>query len=170
MSTREEIVHFLDSNDEDAFEHFGVKGMKWGVIRSKVQGRLAERAEQKAKDNVPNPDYNSGMRQRDRLRFTGGGIRRINANMNRGMTYQQASKKELDRKKVQQRVTIGIVATATLVEMFGPVVMSEISRKAATNRDKRAQATEDFIRNGPQKPATKTAKKNIRGVYNITTM
>jgi len=128
-----------------------------------------ELAKQDAALKAKNPDYSSSMRQRDRLRFTGGGIERINTNMNKGMTYQEASKKELARKKLQARVTTGAVVAATILQAMGPVVMSEVSRKAATNRDRRAQAYEDFIRNGPQKPSTKIAKQR-RGVYNVTTL
>lgn len=209
-------------------EHFGVLGMKWGVIRDKITGpsevnkigfeklaaankRLsnytsynspgyakakahydqvkkeveAERAafvankasaKKQAKEakNADNPGYNEAMRRRDLMRFTKGGINRINANMNKGMSYKEAVKKEQHREDVKRKVAIGATVAAVLLQQFGPSLYMDIrdgvQAKAASNRDKRAQATEDFIRNGPQKPPTKTPKPNRKGVFNVTTM
>ena len=154
----------------DHLEHFGVKGMHWGVIRDKVGGHVEARAQEKARVSAPHPEYNPAMRRHDRLRFSEGSIKKINKNMHEGLDHKAAVKKEEERVKVRNRIVTGVAVTAVLLQQFGPLVMHDIHVKAATNRDKRAQATEDFIKNGPQKPATKNAKKSFRGVYNVTTM
>lgn len=168
--TVDEIVQALDSDEEDVLAHFGVKGMKWGVIRGKVSGHFEARAAEKKRLNEPNPDLTSRQKAQDVSRFGPGGAARINRSMNQGKTHIQAIKAEEKVRTRNAYIVAGSLMTVYLLNALGPTVMSEVSRKAATNRDKRAQATEDFIRNGPQKPKTKEAKKNFRGVYNVTTM
>lgn len=133
-----------------------------------------ELAKQEAAKNDPNPDYNDGMRRHDKLRFSAGSVKRINQSMNEGLDHRTAAKKEQRRKEIQTKITAGLTVTAVLLNALGPSIYSDvrdtIGARAATNRDKRAQAREEFIRNGPQKPDTKNAKKNFRGVYNVTTM
>lgn len=80
-------------------QHYGVKGMKWGVRRAE------KRAAKKARDE-PNSTYSSSQRSADQDTYGKRGVKRINRRMNAGKTRNQAQTAELGRE-----VAIGLLAT-----------------------------------------------------------
>ena len=66
--------------------HYGVKGMRWGVRRNRV-----------------NKDYTAKQRKRDRAFYGQGGERRINRRMNEGHGLQGARHYEAERKERQEK-------------------------------------------------------------------
>lgn len=112
--------------------HSGVKGMKWGVRR--------------AENNKRNSGYSSKERTKDSLRFTSGGIKRINKRMNKGADLKTARRKEGQRTALKAAAIVAIYnspkiidATLNAVDKYGGALASSVAQKAETNRG-RAQA------------------------------
>lgn len=69
----------------DELYHYGVKGMKWGVRKSK------------SKTSNYNKNYSSKQRKRDQSVYSKGAVRRINKRMNKGESISSARSKEASR-------------------------------------------------------------------------
>lgn len=80
--------------EEDYLEHFGVKGMKWGVHKKRSEPR--------------NKNYTSYNRRNDSFKYGDRGVKRINRSMNKGKTYEQAAKHEQNRQRIVTLVASGI--------------------------------------------------------------
>ena len=76
----------MDYTNETALAHYGVKGMKWGVRRNRV-----------------NKDYTAKQRKRDRAFYGQGGERRINRRLNDGHSLQGARHYEAERKERREK-------------------------------------------------------------------
>ena len=85
-------------NEDDYLEHFGVKGMKWGVRKQK---------------EPRNKNYTSYNRRNDSFKYGDRGVKRINRSMNKGKTYVQAAKHEQNRQRVVRLVASGITIMAS---------------------------------------------------------
>ena len=64
----------------DELQHYGVKGMKWGV-----------------RHDTQNSNYSSEQRARDKAVYGRGGVKRINRSMNKGLGISGARSKEASR-------------------------------------------------------------------------
>lgn len=62
--------------------HYGIKGMRWGVRKSEPD----------------NPGYSSKQRNRDRSFYGKSAVKRINRQMNQGVSLMDARRSELNRK------------------------------------------------------------------------
>lgn len=76
-------VTFDEEPTTEDLEHFGIKGMKWGV-RKKTY----------------NSGYSSGSRSIDQKKFGNGGVRRISKRMDKGKTLKEARRAERNRQIV----------------------------------------------------------------------
>lgn len=137
--------------DNDSLQHYGVKGMKWGVRKSEPT----------------NSSYSKSQQYYDHNQFGKGGVRRINRRLNNGQSIKEARNNERKyrrRKRTAVRTTvIGGSLAARIISVYGPLAAQVISVKAETNRG-RAAAAEAM---GVPRKAT---KPNRKGVYNITTL
>lgn len=121
----------MDYSNE--LEHFGVKGMKWGV----------RRAEKKAALNKRNRHYKKADREADRASFGKGGERRINRRMNKGKTHGQAFRRELARSAaISGAVSLGVTAITNpgMVKLGAQVVKHNARRMVMNSVNKRAAA------------------------------
>lgn len=87
-------------NYNDYLAHHGIKGMKWGVRKSRY-----------------NSNYSQEQRARDKQVYGRGGVRRINRSMNRGTPISGARSREADRIYNARKVArvAGLVTGAALV-------------------------------------------------------
>src|SRR4051812_1425622 len=118
----------MEISEEDFLEHFGVRGMKWGVRRSEG-GRTDPR------DN-PHPSYTNRMRSNDRGQFGRGGVKRINRSMHEGLTRDDAHTKE---RSYQFKRAVVIAGATYAAAMFvsggmGSNMAHNIGSQAAANR------------------------------------
>lgn len=81
-------------NKEDYIEHFGIKGMKWGVRKKQSESK--------------NKNYTSYKRYNDYVKYGNRGVKRINRSMNKGKTYEQASKHEQNHQRVMKLAASGV--------------------------------------------------------------
>lgn len=70
---------------EEYLYHHGVKGMKWGVRKSK------------SSSSTQNKNYSAKQRKRDQSVYSKGAVRRINKRMNKGESISSARSKEASR-------------------------------------------------------------------------
>lgn len=77
-------VTFDEEPTTEDLEHFGIKGMKWGV----------------RKKQAFNSGYSSGSRNVDQKKFGNGGVRRISKRMDKGKTLKEARRAERNRQVV----------------------------------------------------------------------
>lgn len=86
-------------NEDDYLEHFGVKGMKWGIRKKREEPR--------------NKNYTSYNRRIDYFKYGDSGVKRINRSMNKGKTHVQAAKHEQNRQRVVRLTASGIAVMAS---------------------------------------------------------
>lgn len=149
--------------------HFGVKGMRWGVRKDKSR-------------DEPNSDYTLSQRTRDKREHGKGAVKRINRNMNSGLTRKEAVTKErVRRNAISDTISLGIMAASAYVMLRGPSgplrpsgrkpfstkindMFRKISAKAA------AQRARDVLANarGLGVDSMIFAKKNRKGAYKVT--
>lgn len=91
--------------------HFGVKGMKWGVRRSKNSS------------NTTNPDYSGKQRKRDQALYGKSAEKRINKKLNKGHGLQGARHYEVERKerreKAAKRLRKGAKVASSIIGTVG---------------------------------------------------
>lgn len=158
----------------DILAHYGTKGMKWGVKKSgAAKPRLTKQPYHK--------DYASKLRSPDKTSFGKRGVNRINNRLLDGHTYDQARTKEVSRKNRQAKIKAGAVVAAYLLANYGPEIAyhtkdtrdgisrnaaNYIAQRAETKRGQRFAA--DHFGLGMNEDIN--AKKNRKGVYNVTSM
>lgn len=114
--------------------HYGVKGMKWGVRRSRKKAvrtrrknaqradrdnwRSMSRSERRKNRDKANARYTKADRSSDQLFLGRGGVRRINRRMNKGQSHDQAFLREAGR----------TVAIGTMAYVGYGVVQTAIAR------------------------------------------
>jgi hypothetical protein len=94
----------------DELQHYGVKGMKWGVRRN---------------HNAVNKDYSDKQRKHDRAFYGKGGEKRINKRLNeghglRGARHYEAERKERN-KKLAKKAKRGAKAIGTVLQVAGSI-------------------------------------------------
>lgn len=132
-------------------EHFGVKGMHWGV----------------RKEEAFHPKYSSSLRSSDRASFGNGGVRRINKSMNEGKTHKEAAMAEYRVFLAKSALAIGVVGLGYALQSHGPTLARTISERAETNRGRAAMAA---MKGLGAAESNQLFKKSRKGVYNITTL
>lgn len=97
---------------QDELQHYGVKGMKWGVRRNR---------------NAVNKSYSAKQRKQDRAFYGQGGEKRINKKLNeghglRGARHYEAERKERNekRKRIAKK---GAKKVANLLSTVGTYYM-----------------------------------------------
>ena len=108
--------------------HYGIKGMRWGVRRktgsdgtvtgdvaTKDKSKMAkptrkEKREERRKLKAPNKSYTPEQRRKDNLKYGGHAVRRVNRDMNRGDSYNEALGKEMKYRKKSAAATAALVA------------------------------------------------------------
>lgn len=118
--------------------HHGIKGMKWGVRRFENEdGTLTEAGKKryynsdgsltkKGIKEIPNTNYSDEQQKRDQSIYGKKGVRRINAELNRGnmisgarsLEAQRVEKKEKAKKTAEKALKIGAGITATAVTVL----------------------------------------------------
>lgn len=123
--------------------HYGVKGMKWGVRRyENPDGTLTEAGKKryyrsdgtltkKGAKEIPNSNYSDEQQKRDQSIYGSKGVKRINAELNKGnmisgarsLEAQRVEKKEKAKKiaKKTAKITAAVAGTAiTALYAFPP--------------------------------------------------
>lgn len=135
--------------DED-LEHFGVKGMHWGIRKEQTH-----------------PQYSSAMQSKDQGTWGPGGVRRINRSMNGGKSHKDAVKSEYRKFLVKSAIGFGVVGLGLVLEEHGPTLARAIGERAETNRGRAAMAATLGL---GAAESNQLFKKSRKGVYNITTL
>lgn len=143
--------------------HYGVKGMRWG--------------QRKAERHAPNAKYSPNQRAYDLKQRGKGGVKRVNRNLNKGMTLKKARSKETSfRTKRAAAVTAGLYygpKAVRLIKVVGPMFLQvaavSVAGRAETNRGRaQAAATMGLPRTASTGP--NYAKRNRGGAYNISSL
>lgn len=104
-------------NDEFLMHH-GVKGMKWGVRKSRNR----------------NPDYSSKQRIRDRKLYGRGAEKRINRRMNNGESVQSARHNEVVKKNRKRKAkNVAAVVGSAAVATAGAAILYNALKKHGAN-------------------------------------
>lgn len=106
-----QFAHYMDY-DDDALEHFGVKGMKWGV-----------RKHRRADLDKPNADYTDNMRRRDNAYLPNKSVKRINRRVNKGQSVRDARAAEKSRHDAIVMMELSLAATLVTA---GPIAVQAL--------------------------------------------
>ena len=148
--------------------HHGIKGMKWGVRRfENPDGTLTEAGKKryyksdgtltkKGTKEIPNSNYSDEQQKRDQSIYGTRGVKRINAELNRGnmisgarsLEAQRVEKKEKNKKVAKKALKIGagVTATALTVLYAIPSTRSKMNNMAYKGINKASEAF-DKIKN-----------------------
>lgn len=154
--------------------HHGVKGMKWGVRRyENPDGTLTEEGKRryynsdgsltkKGIKEIPNSNYSNEQQKRDASIYGEKGVKRINAEMNKGnmisgarsLEAKRVEKKEARKKTAKKALKIGAAATGTVITTAGALYAgSPAFRSMVNNGISRArQAVNDYNLKRKNKP------------------
>lgn len=110
-------------------EHYGVKGMKWGV-RKRIQDYRRDR---NARLNRRNENYNRTKRSNDELWYGKKGVERINRRMNKGRTYKSAKRRE-----TALQVGMGLASGALLFYGTSKIADGGIQKMIKSARTRKA--------------------------------
>lgn len=136
------------TDDADFLEHFGVKGMKWGVSKT-----------------PQNVDYSSGSRKYDRAMYGRSYTKNVNKNMNKGQGLKDARKTAGKREVKKAMTRVGIGLGLFTVAKFSPQIMRTV---IAADRKAGDIAFDRFAKDGMKKAATILA--DSRGLTNYETI
>ena len=167
----------------------GIGTMIGGYAGSYVGGRIvlkpiAKREEERTKaalsnlsTAVPNRNekYTDEMLKSDIKRWGVDSAKRINVSMNNGMSRPKATREESAFRFKAGLVSYGTGFATNMVanRAYSKVKTSDLKTKAynkAYDRNQKRQAANKMADNFGLGPAPSMAKKNRKGVYNITTM
>lgn len=146
--------------------HHGVKGMKWGVRRYQNEdGSLTEAGKKryynpdgsltnKGVKEIPNENYSDEQQKRDESIYGQKGVKRINAELNRGnmisgarsLEAQRVEKKEKTKKTAKKVAKVGAAATGTVLATSATLYATNPAFRNAVNKgvSKVKQAIDDF--------------------------
>lgn len=130
----------------EELEHFGIKGMKWGIRRFQNEdGTLTPAGKQRYADN-----YSSQQRIRDKKLYGEGAVRRINKRMLKGESIQSARHDEVIRKdRIDKTKKVGkSFAKGALVIGGAAAVATVLQKKGFGNRVAQEVMTEEVIKVG----------------------
>lgn len=171
----------------------GVGTMVGGYAGSYVGGRIVMKSIQKREEErknaalsnlstaVPNRNakYTDGMLKSDIKQWGVDSAKRINDSMNSGMSRKKATSEESSLRFKAGLVVVGTSVAADFLARaaYSTVKTSDLKNKAynkaytkAYDRNQRRQAANKMADNFGLKAAPTMAKKNRKGVYNVTTM
>lgn len=148
-----EIDKYTNPKADSFLQHYGVKGMKWGVSR-KSSGLNS-----RAKGNTDR------MVAEDKARFGRRGSKRINKNMNKGKTRAQAQKKEVHRAMVKGAAVVSTYAAIRFAPQIARAMQQPINKAEKFAGDKAFQMK---MKDGMKK-ANKMMADN-RGITNYQTV
>jgi hypothetical protein len=117
-------MYIINATSSDTLQHFGVKGMRWGVRRRE------------------NPGFSGQQRTEVRDQFGKRAVKRVNKRLNKGRTLDQAVKTER-RRRTAIRVGVviyGAVVAKQLADRFGPELLNSVASRAAAKNGARAAA------------------------------
>ena len=165
--------------DEELYlEHYGVKGMRWGVRKSKqerqkARGEKREKREQKNKDIIAarkrQKNREKDIRRKEMAVYksvVSGGYKEANK------AYSEAQKayyKNPDRKTARRRTSGEKKITAVLATAAASYVLYNVAGEMALRK---LAVTDDSGLKGLADKAfkPKVIKPNRQGVYNVTTL
>lgn len=148
--------------------HYGVKGMKWGVRRSRKKAvrtrrknaqradrdnwRSMSRSERRKNRDKPNARYTKADRNADKV-LGRGGVRRINRRMNKGQSHGQAFLREAGR-----NAAIGTMAFVGYGLAQAAIARPDIARAAGRVINNAAKQTViNFVNSQAAKNAARKA-------------
>lgn len=144
---------YYDGFDASSYlEHYGVKGMKWGIRKAslKVGNAIANRNKPKKQLDKRNKNYGSTNYSRDMALYGRGGAERINKRLNKGQTLKQARRREF-----ATQVGIGLSAAAIYYASY--MAADYLSSPAARMAIKQAKSS--YVNAKAQKAAAKAILK-----------
>lgn len=128
-------------------EHFGVKGMKWGVRRAEL--------------NKTNKAYSSRQRSADKEEYGKRSVKRINRMMNEGKSRAEALAKEDVRAVRKEWIKAGVAITGIMVAKYGAIALAGAYADSFTSRPSYSTAP---------RTTTINARKPRRGAHKVTTL
>jgi hypothetical protein len=117
-------MYIINATSSDTLQHFGVKGMRWGVRRR------------------PNSGFSDDQRAEVRSQFGKRGVKRVNKRLNKGRTLDQAVRTERRRRTVVRVAVViyGALVAKQLADRFGPELLNSVASRAAAKNGARAAA------------------------------
>jgi len=108
---------------EEVLEHYGVKGMQWGVRKA-------------------HPGYSSAQQQADRQKFGKRGVKKINTLMKFGHPHDQARELHRQNRNARRAVLVGAgaIIAARVLLMHGPAIAGHLADSAVRRRGAAAAA------------------------------
>ena len=133
--------------------HYGVKGMQWGVRNyQNPDGTLTDAGKRryynsdgsltkKGIKEIPNPGYSKQQQYRDRSIYGEKGVRRINAQMNKGnmisgarsLEAKRVERRETAQKTIKKVVKIGVPIAATAIAVVGSLYVKSPQFRSTVN-------------------------------------
>lgn len=119
-------------------EHYGVKGMRWGVRR--VRDRISDYRSNQKKLNERNKHYSTMNRKRDEVLLGSKGVKRINKRMNKGLSYKKAFRREIGGQVTKNVLSLGAIGAASFLAADGGTTIRRIRNTQAARRGAREAA------------------------------
>lgn len=119
-------------------EHYGVKGMRWGVRR--VKNRISNYRSSQKKLNEPNKRYSEANREKDRYLLGRSGVKRINKRLNKGYSYKKAIRREYGSQVIRGFVSAGLVSTSLVLSLYGEAILKTVIQSREARRGAREAA------------------------------
>lgn len=125
-------------SNTNELQHWGIKGMKWGVRRYQNEdGTLTEAGKKRYSEN-----YSSQQRIRDKKIYGEGAVNRINKRMLKGESIQSARHNEVVRKdRVTKAKKLGKTAAKSALVVGGAAAVATILKKKGFGD----QTTQDIL-------------------------
>ena len=137
------MQHYNQGYDE--LYHYGVMGMKWGKRKNPIAYAM-NKISNRNKVSKFNDLYTKRRQTRDKKRFSPAGVKRINNRLNKGMSYDKASKKE-QVVSVSKKIALGLFVVDSI---FGYPMIRSMAVKGIKSADPLVksgkQSVNDFMK------------------------